>query len=314
MSSVAGDTQGGSDGRNQGTSQGRVEGRRFSAVTALVVSGLVALGLLAGTVLLLRVIGSGSPEASLSLVFVCAVVVLILVVCTLAIVLRRLGLTDRTEAMGLPSGTIRAVISLLLIMLFFIAAIFLFNSTQAKTDVSETRSLQGISAEMFFRIPVDQIQGSVLNESEGNVSYDVVLYQPPSGTATSDDLAKQLITTVGTLVTAVAAFYFGANSVKSARSDGGVSAKDDDTPDNPDATTAPAEPSTTPQAELSPQTPQTVVASRHISRSRRPNPPTRRRPNQRHTSTALAEPSPIPAKIPGDPKTSTSWWKRLFSH
>ena len=42
-------------------------------------------------------------------------VVLILVMCTLSIVFRRLGVYDRYEAMGLPRGSVRAVIALLLI-------------------------------------------------------------------------------------------------------------------------------------------------------------------------------------------------------
>ncbi len=37
--------------------------------------------------------------------------------------------------------------------------------------------------------------------------------------STSNDIAKQLITTVATLVPAVAAFYFGANSVTNAAKD-----------------------------------------------------------------------------------------------
>jgi len=37
-------------------------------------------------------------------------------------------------------------------------------------------------------------------------TYDVELESAPENTTTSDDIAKQLVTTVGTLVTAVAAF------------------------------------------------------------------------------------------------------------
>lgn len=212
------------------------EGPRWSAITALVISGVVAIALLAASVYLLKYLGNDSPEASLSLVFVAAAVVLILVVCTLAIVLRRLGLTDCNEAMGLPSGSIRAIIALLLIMLFFIAAIFLFNSTQNKRISNETRPFQGITAERFATIPLDQIQSSVTRVEGETTVYDVVLYPPSSGTQTSDDIAKQLITTIGTLVVAVAAFYFGANSVQAARklgTDGVLPASDDHTPDHP---------------------------------------------------------------------------------
>jgi hypothetical protein len=145
--------------------------------------------------------------------------------------------------MGLPSGTIRAVIALLLIMLFFIAAIFLFNSTQNQVSTDQTRPLQGVTAERFATIPLDQIQSSETREEGETTVYDVVLYQPPVGTTTSDDIAKQLITTIGTLVVAVAAFYFGANSVQAARKEGTdvvLPAEDEETPDHPAAGTVKA--------------------------------------------------------------------------
>ncbi|MGX1159921.1 hypothetical protein FBY31_1719 [Arthrobacter sp. SLBN-100] len=248
MSSAAGEqhqknpTFKGNSTRYRGTSTARTplgEGPKWSAVTALVLSGVVAIALLASSVFLLRYLGDVSPEASLSLIFVSAAIVLILVVSTLVIVLRRLGLADANEAMGLPSGSIRAIIALLLIMLFFIAAIFLFNSSLNQTDPTQTRSLEGVTAERFATIPTDQIQSSQTRQVDNATVYDVVLFQPSSGTAASEDIAKQLITTVGTLVTAVAAFYFGANSVMGAKKedvgkrDPGENAADSDDDNEP---------------------------------------------------------------------------------
>lgn len=198
-------------------------GPKYSAVTALVVSSIVTVVVLASAVLLLLRLEQSekdSPEASLSLVFVAAAVVLILVVSALSIVLRRLGLVDGEEPMGLPRGSIRAVIALLLIMLFFIAAIFLFNSTRATpSSESANRQLTGITAERLATIPTDSIRSSIQRVSGDSTLYDVVLYPVGLSTPTSDDLAKQLITTLSVLVTAVASFYFGANSVSGAHKD-----------------------------------------------------------------------------------------------
>ena len=52
-------------------------------------------------------------------------------------------------------------------------------------------------------------------EAANTASRYEVTYRVPNSPA-SDDLAKQLIVLLGTLVTAVASFYFGANSVQSA--------------------------------------------------------------------------------------------------
>lgn len=203
----------------------RPEDRRWSAVTALVVSAALTVTVLGSLVVLLiwlaqkeeETKSENGPASALSLVFVCAAVVLILVVCTLTIVLKRLRLTDANEAMGLPRGSIRAVIALMLILLFFVAAIFLYNSTRdASGDRTQNRVLRHVSAARFAAIPTESIQSSQARTVRGVTVYRVVLYPPSANTTTSDDLAKQLITILGTLVTAVAAFYFGANSLKDA--------------------------------------------------------------------------------------------------
>jgi amino acid transporter len=189
--------------------------RRWSAVRALLAAGTLMVAVLAATVLLLAANDSvlSNPAAALSLVLVAATVVLILVMCTLTIVFRRLRIHDKSQPMGLPRGSVRAVIALLLITLFFIAAIFLFSSTQKRPDPDNVRTLTGISATRPEAIPTDEIKD--LNERlvGTETRYDVVLFLPSNSTTTSDDIAKQLVTTVGTLVTAVAAFYFGANTV-----------------------------------------------------------------------------------------------------
>jgi hypothetical protein len=161
--------------------------------------------------------GKSGPEGALSIMFVAAAVILILVVCTLTIVTKRLGLHDETEAMGLPRGSIRAIIALMLILLFFIAAIFLFNSTRRVPPAdNELRTLQGVDAARLATIPTEDIRTQTTRTVGATTVYDLVLLPSALDNQASDDLAKQLITVLGTLVTAVAAFYFGANSVGAA--------------------------------------------------------------------------------------------------
>lgn len=214
------------------------ESPRWSAVKALVAAAIVSSLVLAMTVGLLLLLrgedGESSPEEALSLVFVAAAVVLILVVCTLTIVMKRLKLVDSREAMGLPRGSIRAVIALMLILLFFIAAVFLFNTTRRIPPAQdELRTLQGIGEARFATIPTELLFDSDRQVAEdGTVTYDVVLTPSPLENQASDDLAKQLITVLGTLVTAIAAFYFGSNSVSSAlkgQAEAGVQADNDGT-------------------------------------------------------------------------------------
>jgi hypothetical protein len=187
----------------------------------VVVAALLAIGFLGAVTALVVWLADRhniGPEVALSLQFVAAAVLLILVICILVIVFQRLGLVDRSRAMGLPDGSIRAIIALLLIVLFFLAALFLFEATQHKPDATVRRSLQGITSERLAGIPTEEILSLQTRIETDTTVYDVELSQAPTNTADSTDIAKQLVTVLGTLVTAVAAFYFGANSVSAAAS------------------------------------------------------------------------------------------------
>ena len=81
------------------------------------------------------------------------------------------------------------------------------------------RTLQGVDAARLVTIPTDQIQKLTPTTSNGTTTYTVSLLPSAVENQTSDDLVKQLITVLGTLVTAVAAFYFGANTVGTAAKD-----------------------------------------------------------------------------------------------
>jgi hypothetical protein len=135
-------------------------------------------------------------------------VALLLSLALLVVVLRNLGLTDPRFALALPEGSIRAVIALLLILLFFIASVFLYSNGRRDTGTV----LDPVSRATVDAIPPEALV-SVEPSTIDKTMFRVVRH---ADTAASDDLAKQLLTTISTLVVAVAAFYFGANSVQSA--------------------------------------------------------------------------------------------------
>jgi len=135
-------------------------------------------------------------------------VALLLSLALLVVVLRNLGLTDPRFAVALPEGSIRAVIALLLVLLFFIASVFLYSNGRRDT---------GTVLDPVPRATVDAIPPETLVSVEpSTIDKTMLRVVRHADTAASDDLANKLLTTISTLVVAVAAFYFGANSVQSA--------------------------------------------------------------------------------------------------
>jgi len=107
----------------------------------------------------------------------------------------------RDEALGLPSGSIRALIALSLIIIFAIMAIFMYNTlTPAGNQLV-------LTANQTVVFP----NGTALTNPNGNT---YVLMEP---TQAQRDFSSQTLTTVSTLVVALAGFYFGTKAVETAK-------------------------------------------------------------------------------------------------
>jgi hypothetical protein len=153
------------------------------------------------------------PEIILTLVLVIGVVALISTLAGLVALLRAFGLASGTEALGLPPGSVRAILALMLVLIFAITSIFLYyNSVRGGTTSA------GITAEQISLLPKDRIVSirAVPGPSGGPAPSPAVFDVDLQASAASEQLAQQLITLIGTLLTAVAAFYFGSSSVVTA--------------------------------------------------------------------------------------------------
>jgi hypothetical protein len=136
-------------------------------VTVLV---MIALAILVGLALALKFDFFPRSEIYIGMLTVLGVGILMLLLTIMTMVFASLDLADPNHALGLPEGSIRALIALILLLVFIIVGLYLFNVVGT---------------------------GAARPEAER--------------------LAQQLFTTIGTLVVAVAGFYFGATAVSAAR-------------------------------------------------------------------------------------------------
>jgi hypothetical protein len=165
-------------------------------------------------------------ETSLPLLAIGGVIMLIGVLTVVAIIFSILGLADEGQAMGLPEGSIRAVIALSLIVLFAILAVFLYEGVSGTSGpVNTVENLSDAERAAFLRdhatardlqaVLVKDKEGQPLKNPDGTPKYVYnVTYR--SANLTSDDFAKQLLVLLGTLMTAITSFYLGAGMATSA--------------------------------------------------------------------------------------------------
>ena len=108
------------------------------------------------------------------------------------------GMGSKNEALGLPNGSVRALIALGLIIIFAIMAIFMFT---------------GLTTH-FYTIPANQAiilsNGTYVNSGNGTR----IFVEPNQA---QQNFGLQTLTTVSTLVVALAGFYFGTKAVSTAK-------------------------------------------------------------------------------------------------
>jgi hypothetical protein len=192
-----------------------------------------------------------------TLVVIASVIGLLAVLMMTALAFSSVKLSDSTQALGLPEGSVRAVIALSLIVIFVIVVVFLFGHLQPQIypmphltedqikaipgnliagDKRSEEDLKRKAAAALRAKAADLTKAQKLedaqkaeeaaaardNEAEaakGLYTIDRIV-EPTRG---SEDFAKQIITTISTLVVSIAAFYFGSTTAISAAKSGAAS-------------------------------------------------------------------------------------------
>jgi hypothetical protein len=180
-----------------------------------VMIGVVMAGVV-GVYILLTLNPQSTFGQNEVIVLIAGFVTVTLVLYMGTMVLRALDLGSPAEALGMPEGSIRALIAMSLILIFAIVGFFVLKSgdgqagashgvTQAQIDAMRTDGTRIVSQRLIDVQPVPVA---------GQERYDIETVL--SASDDSHDFALQLLTTVSTLVVAVAGFYFGAQSVDQA--------------------------------------------------------------------------------------------------
>jgi hypothetical protein len=163
---------------------------------------------------------ANAPEITLPILLIFGVVALLDVLALISVIFSMLDLDDRDEPLGLPRGTIRAVIALSLILIFIITALFVVARLQAGGG---TVVIPGLTATQMVPFSSRIISATVISGTNvANPLYNVQLQNDLN--APTVDLAKQLMTLVGTLMVTVVGFYFGSRSASAPSAAGGAAA------------------------------------------------------------------------------------------
>jgi hypothetical protein len=169
-------------------------------LTAISIIAIIVL--LGGGIYILSNINTltkGIPSyLTIAITIIAGVVVLLSILVISTYVLNSIGLSSQTDSLGLPNGSIRAIIAISLILIFAILVIFMFQYLVTPT--------QTVTMTYFSNTTI----GNQTITNSTSTTYSV----PSQGAI---DFAKQTLTALLTLVTAISAFYFGSKAASEAK-------------------------------------------------------------------------------------------------
>ena len=178
---------------------------RFEAFMLLVGFIVVSITFAAFVSLVSK---KGFPvEISLPSISIAGIILLLMSLTAIAYVFARAGLQDKTQALGLPAGSIQSVIALSLIVLFAILSVFVFTSM----GQSPTRQLRNLSAS-DREAQIGRLGTTFAGWEEQTEAGKFTIYVRDPGADAKNDIGKQLIVLIGTLMTSAVSFYFGSRA------------------------------------------------------------------------------------------------------
>ena len=187
----------------------------FAILTVLILVGIVWKGYGLGYIPARHM---ENPDILLPILISVSAVGLLISLAFLAVSFSALELSDRNQALGLPEGSVRALIALLLIILFVVISIYLYGRLRSPVGSAIYKEYIGISEAQLDAIPEAEVISIRVRTEGEEKTFNVTRRIPPSeGSEASQRFAEQVLTTISTLVVSIAAFYFGVRSVEAAR-------------------------------------------------------------------------------------------------
>ena len=178
-----------------------------AAVISLVLA-LVFLGNMAG-------LSPSNNATKLTILVIAGPAALVALIALITVFYSFLGLTDAKQALGLPDGSIRAIVTLFILVLFSMLSVFILEGYQTTTGKSVLPKQNAAQLADFIASHANVANLSISAEAQpapaGGALYNISY----GGNTDASDFAKTLMAALETLMTTVVGFYFGARTASS---------------------------------------------------------------------------------------------------
>ncbi|MFK0691130.1 hypothetical protein ACFX5Q_23450 [Mesorhizobium sp. IMUNJ 23033] len=163
--------------------------------------------------ILIYIVGEWKVTDSIALpaLAITGLMVLLASLALVAVTFSYMGIGDKTQALALPEGSVRAVIALCLLVLFAILSIYLYGKLATPLPIQSFSELSTNDKENFIKsLATGELVGITGSDEKGFTVYVRQSVRPES-----IDFAKQILVMLGTLVASISSFYFGSRTAES---------------------------------------------------------------------------------------------------
>ena len=193
--------------RRTATANGIAGGSSFSATEA---ASLTIAAIFIITLSEPRVLSYAMP----ALLIIVSIGIFVLLLVHAASSLKSDGITDATQPFGLPAGSIRAILTLSFVVLIGVFGSFVLSQSNGRSGLVPVEGLDGKLIEAGTLADFKDSLGPNFVVAAEVVTGDAksvrVTVMSKADYATADDIAKQILNMLMTLVAAMIGFYFGA--------------------------------------------------------------------------------------------------------
>jgi hypothetical protein len=178
----------------------------MKSLPATVVALIAVVVLIGSGWLVLQ--GKVPDEFRVPVIAVFSIAAMFALIAFLAAIYQSVALSSTTQALGLPEGSVRALIALGLIVVFTVITLFMLARLTSVEDLCNR---------------LTSTLAAVKDANAGVAAKDAIAVVNARQQA-AQDLAKQLLTMLGTLLAAVSSFYFGSSATSAATTAGAAAA------------------------------------------------------------------------------------------
>lgn len=175
------------------------------AVTAIFLVGCIAYALY-------RVFNDPASFATVAVLILVGLAAFIGIMNILSVSAHLIGITNAAEPFGLPQGTVRAILTIAFIVLVGVLSSFLLTNSTGREAFGEPVVMRGIAAKDADAIAQRLLADGLVSLERSTGDRVDIQFRPRRDYRLADDVAKQILTILSTILAAMIGFYFGAQT------------------------------------------------------------------------------------------------------